>query len=253
MAARRHQARRGSPLYMTPALELLFKSREAVKKNFGLFALLYFLPLVVGLSNGFWVVGSQRHLTPDTLDAANAVGNSTLPAYAYGRFDFIFLIAMAIAVVIKIMQQAAQLRAAEGKDVKLKALWRVVKKRGWQFLGLYISVTVVTAVWLIPAFITRNMIVELICFIPAAIMLRRYFVAPFVLLENEGMSFWQAMERSAQMTKKDSRSVYTMIGVMLVFALFGIVPYVGWLIAFALLFYYSCAPAIRYQELKRLS
>jgi len=251
MALRKPRGRRGSPLYMTPALELLFKSRSIVKKDFWVFAFLYIFPLVIGLSNGFWVVDTQRHFTPDTLDAANAVGVPTLPAYAYARFSFIFLIAMAIAVVLKVMLQAAQLRAAEGQKVSLKVLWPVAKKRGWQFFGLYLAVSILVCIWLIPAFLFRDMLIELICFIPAIIMLRRYFVAPYVLLENEDMTVWQAIERSAQLTKHDPWSVYPLIGVMALFALFGIIPYLGWLIAFLLLFYYSAAPTIRYQELKK--
>jgi uncharacterized membrane protein len=251
MALRKPRGRRGSPLYVTPALELLFKSREMVKKNFKVFAVLYFFPLVIGLSNGFWVVDSQRHFTPDTLDAANAIGTPALPAYAYAHFSFIFLVALALAVVLKIMLQAAQLQAAEGHKVSLKVLWQVVKKRGWQFFGLYLAVSILICIWLVPAFLFRDMLIELICFIPAIIMLRRYFVASYVLLENKDMGVWQAMERSARLTGRDSWSIYALIGVMALFALFGIIPYLGWLIAFLLLFYYSAAPAIRYQELKK--
>ena len=253
MPIKRRQHRRGSPLYVTPSLELLFVSAKKVKKNLGIFALLYFFPLVIGLSNGYWVVDTTRHLTPDTLDAATAVGNSTLPAYAYGRLTVMFIGAIIIAVVTKIMLNAAQLSAADDKKISLRPLWMVVRTRGLQFLSLYVATTALTVVWLIPAFLFRDIVIELICFIPAALMLRRYFVAPYVLLENHNMTIWQAMQKSAEITHRDSLSVYTMIGVMLLFALFGIVPIIGWIAAFALLFYYSAAPAIRYLELKRLS
>jgi len=249
----RPRARRGSPLYMTPALELLFHSYPLVKKNLSIFSLLYFFPLVVGLSNGFWVVDLERHLTPDALDAANAVGNPMLPAYSYGRLTLMFIVAITIATVAKIMLHSAELRAAEDKRIKPLPLWRLVKTRWQQFLGLYIVSSAIISVWLIPAYLDRHMWLELICFIPALYFLRKYFLAPYVLLDNPEMNFWQAMSRSSEMTGKDPRSIYSMIGVMLIFALFGIIPFIGWIFAFGLLFFYSAAPAIRYRELKRLT
>ena len=253
MALRKSPARRGSPLYMTPAFELLPKSYDVVRANLRIFGLLYILPLIVGLSNGFWAVDTQRHLGPDTLDATNAVANSALPAYSYGRFGSIFLIALAVAVALRIMLHAAELRAVEEKSLKLKTLFGIVRRRWQQFFGLYVAVSIVTFIWLLPALVYRHMWFEAICFIPVAIMLRRYLVAPYVMLEHPELSVWAVMERSAALTKKDSWSVYLILGTMVLLALFGIVPYIGWMFAFALLFFYSCAPVIRYKELKRLS
>ena len=237
---------------MTPAFELLPKSYDVVRANMGIFTLLYLLPLIVGLSNGFWVVDTRRHLGPDTLDAANSVANSALPAYSYGRFGIIFFIALAVAVLLRIMLHAAELRAVEDQSLKLKSLWRIASQRWQQFFGLYVAVSIVTFVWILPAVVYRHMWFEFICFIPVAIMLRRYMVAPYIMLEHKDLSVWEVMQRSAAMTKKDSWSVYLMIGTMLLFALFGIIPFIGWIFAFALIFFYSCAPVIRYKELKRL-
>lgn len=237
----RHKPRKGSPLYVTPAFDLFPKSYELVRDNFTLFALLYFLPLVVGLSNGTWVVDSRRSWHNDVPVVANTVGNSTLPAWAWGGLGLAFIIALALGVIIQIMIQAAQLEAAHGRRPKFSHLWRTVQKRGWQMFGLYVAVGLVTLVGFI------------LLIIPGIIMLRRYFVASYVLLENENISIWQAMERSAAMTKRDSRSVYSIMAVLVIFTLFGVLPLIGWLIAFGLRFFYNLAPALRYQELKRLS
>lgn len=237
---------------MVPALELLFPSYDALKQNFRIFALLYIFPVIVGLSNGFWVVDTNRHLKIDSLDAANAVVVPGLPAYAYGRLGVFFLLALIVAIIVRMMLQVAQLKSAQGKKITVLSLWRVVKQRWQQLLALYIASSLIISVWMIPAFIDHRTWVEIVCFIPALYFLRRFFVAPYVLIEHQEMNFWQAMARSSELTHKDSRSVYTLIGVMLLFALFGIVPFIGWIFAFWLLFMYCVAPAIRYQELKRL-
>ncbi len=236
----RSRGRRSSPLYVTPAFDLLPKSYGLVKTNLRIFALLFIFPLIIGLSNGFWVVDTQRHLRADILDAFNAVGNATLPSYSFAKFGITFLIALAVAASLQVMMQTAQLYAAKHKKIKLSHLWQTLKGRGLQMFYLYSVVSILSAVGLV------------IFVIPGLIILKRYFLAPYVLLENEDMSIWQAMERSSALTKRDSWSVYTMIGVMLLFSLFGIVPYIGWIAAFLLHFFYSVAPVLRYQELKRL-
>lgn len=236
----RNRGRRSSPLYVTPAFDLLPASYDYVKANFKVFVILFLFPMVIGLSNGYWVVDSRRHLVPDVLNAASSLGNATLPAYSYAHFGITFLIALAIGVVIQIMANAAQLQASEDKKVRLTRVWRVVKQHWLKMLGLYTVISVLTAIGLA------------LLVIPGLIVLRRYFFAPYVLLENQDLSIWQAMEKSAEISKRNSRSVYEMLAVMLLFSLFGIVPLIGWIAAFALHFYYSVAPAIRYRELKRL-
>lgn len=248
----RPRARKGSPLYLTPAFELLPDSYAIVKAHFRIFALLYLFPLIVGLSNGFWVVDSQRHLIPDTLDAANAAAVSALPAYTYGRLGIFFVIALVIGVTLRIMIQAAQLKAVEGHKPNLNALWQTAKQRWMQFFQLYLAVSVITFIWIIPAIYFRTIGVEILCFIPVAYFLMRYLVAPYVLLEHPQMNFGQAMSESARLTGRSPRSAYSVVGVLLLFALFGIVAFIGWIAAFALIFFYTTAPALRYRELKRL-
>jgi len=237
----RHKHRRGSPLYVTPAFELFPKSYELIKNNFGTFAALYIFPLIIGLSNGTWVVDSRRSWHTDFPAGAAVLGNSTLPAYAYGGLGIALLIAMVIAIFLQIMTQAAQLEVSEGRKPKFGQLLQVARQRFWQMLGLYIWVGLITLVGFI------------LFIVPGIIMLRRYFVAPYVLLENQKMGISYAMQKSADITKRDSWSVYSIMGVMVLFALFGALPLIGWIIAFGLRFFYSAAPALRYQELKKLS
>lgn len=96
-------------------------------------------------------------------------------------------------------------------------------------------------------------LVGLILFIvPGVIFLRRYFLSPYVMLDKKA-GIKEAMARSAAISKPYSGSIWGIIGVIVLFELVGIIPYIGWLISFVLSVLYSVAPALRYQELKKLS
>lgn len=241
MARTSTRPRKTSAYNLTGAFDLLPKSYELVKKNLGAFALLWIFPLIAGLSNGVWTLGDERRLASDSQVAANAIGNGFPPAYVWGGFGLLFLLALAIGVIVQIMTHQAELEASDDKTVKIGRLWDVVKQKGWRMFGLYLLVGIITVIGFI------------LLIIPGIIMLRRYFLAPYVLLDNDNIGIWDAMEKSAHMTKKHSGSVYRIIGVMILFSLFGIVPLIGWIAAFILQFFYSVAPAIRYHELKSLS
>ena len=83
-------------------------------------------------------------------------------------------------------------------------------------------------------------------------MLRRYFLAPYVMLDtNCGIK--EAMDKSATMSKPYSRAIWGVIGVMLLIGFINVIPYIGWMVAFVLGMLYSVAPALRYQELKKIN
>lgn len=232
--------RRTSAYHLTGAFDLLPKSYRLITKNLGIFALLWLFPLIAGLSNGVWTLGEERRLGADSLVAANATGNSLPPVYVWGGFGLMFLLALAIGVIIQIMTHQAELEAAQHKKPKLSRLWSVVKDKGWQMFGLYLLVGLITLAGFI------------LLIVPGIIMLRRYFLAPYVMLDGGNMGIREAMEKSAAMTTGYSGSIYRIVGLMLLFAMFGIIPLLGWIAAFFLQFFYSAAPAIRYQELKNI-
>jgi uncharacterized membrane protein len=110
---------------------------------------------------------------------------------------------------------------------------------GWQMFGLYLLIGLYVFVGLI------------LFIVPGLIMLRRYFLAPYVLLDTR-CSIKEAMERSAAMTKPYSKYIWGVIGVMFLIGLANVIPGIGWLIAFIFGMFYSVAPALRYQELKEV-
>ena len=105
----------------------------------------------------------------------------------------------------------------------------------WRYLGLALCMVVVIGIGLI------------LFIVPGLFMLRRYFLAPFYLIDRD-MKVFDAMRASAADSKQFSAAVWGLIGVEILFALLSIV-----LVGIVLVVMYYCASAIRYTEIKKLT
>ncbi len=138
------------------------------------------------------------------------------------------------------MSQTAQLDGAKGRNFDFNDLWGVVKELGWRLLGLYIVMFLIILVGLI------------LFIIPGLIMIRRYFFAPYIMIEKK-TSIREALDQSAALSLLNTGSVWGIIGVMFLIGLVNIIPIIGGLASFALGALYSVAPALRYEQLKKLA
>jgi uncharacterized membrane protein len=119
-------------------------------------------------------------------------------------------------------------------------LWHVVKSMGWRLLGLYVVMGLIILVGLI------------LFIIPGLILIRRYFLAPYVMIDKK-VSIREALDHSAALSKLNAGSIWGIIGVMILIGMVNIIPIIGGLASFVLGSLYSVAPALRYQELKKLA
>jgi len=240
----KHRARLGSPLRLHGSLELFGQSRKLVQKNIWIFGPLYALPLLFSFHSWEWTpaIGSQNgHWWTTYSWFGSGLSASAVPSYLWYSFIGIsllwFVFVLAIGTIVQVMSQEAQLEATQGQSLNFIKLWAVVKQIGWRMFGLYLVIGLYVIVGLI------------LFIIPGLIMLRRYFLAPYVMLDTK-CSVKDAMERSAEMTKPYSKYIWGIIGIMFLIGLFNVIPAIGWIIAFILGMFYSVAPALRYQELK---
>ena len=247
MARTSTRPRRGSPQHFTPAFSLLRPSYEIIKKHIWIFGPLYVVPFIFAFHTWLWTP-SGVNATNDPfwhrfIDVGPAWSASPLPIFtSYGLIGFAFfwfLFTIAAGTIVQIMSQEAQLEGAEGHEVIMfDKLWKVVRETGWKMLGLYM-------------FIFAYIVVGLILFIiPGLIFIRRYFLAPYVMLDKRPKSISEAMEISARISKPNSGAIWGIIGVIFLIGVVSIIPIIGWLLSFALGVAYSIAPALRYQELK---
>jgi hypothetical protein len=239
----RSRARLGSPLRLHGSFELFGQSRKLVQKNIWIFGPLYVLPLLFSFHSWEWTPALDGN-QGDHWTRYSWLGSgfsSSVPSYlwySFIGFSILWVIfVLAAGTIVQIMTQEAQLEAAEGKNLDFGRLWAVTKELGWRMFGLYLLI----GLYILVGFI--------LLIIPGLIMLRRYFLAPYVMLDTK-CGITEAMERSAEISKPYSGYVWGIIGVMFLIGLLNVIPGVGWMIAFVFGMFYSVAPALRYQELK---
>ncbi len=239
MARTSKRARKTSPLNLPSAFDLFTPSKEIVLKNIWIFGPLYAVPFVFWLHSWIWspLPNQPAHWWQSGRDLSSGWTGSPLPTY--GTFLVVgfsllwFIIIAFLGTAVQIMTQEAQLRAVQGERLDFQDLWKVVKQIGWRMFGLYIVTTLLV-------------IVSLLTFTA------RYFLAPYVMLEKR-VGIREALDQSAELTRDHRGSVWGILGVMILIGLFNIIPILGGLVSFALGGLYSVAPALRYQQLKRLT
>lgn len=221
---------------LTGAFDLFGKSAELVQKNLNMFILLFLLPFVMTL------ISSVRS-TRSSQWSISSGSISGLPTYAFGGIlgaAFIFTILLIVAsVFIQAMTYILELKAAAGQTPDFKDLFDTAKKYWLRLFGLGIIVGVLTVLGLI------------LFIVPGLIVIRRYYLAAFVLIDKD-VAITEAMMQSAEMSKPYSGWVWSVIGVTILLSLPGAIPVIGGVISLVLAMFYSVAPALRYQELKKL-
>ncbi len=241
----RPKPRRTSVFNLPSAFELFKPSRDLIIKNLHVFGPLYILPFLYLASSWLWNIhathgGQYWHLQFESRTAG--ITSPTIPLYSsyLVGFSLLALVGLVLAIIVQIMLPKAQLDAAEDRAPSLQRGWATVKELGWRLVGLYVVVGLIVLVGFI------------LLIVPGVIMLRRYYLAQYVMMDKK-CGIKEAMDTSAAMTKPYSYWVLTVIGVMFLISLVSIVPIVGSLVSFGLAALYSVAPALRYQQLKKLA
>ena len=234
------KARRGSPLYLPSAFDLFKPSRDLVLDNLHVFGWLFALPLIFWVHSWLWTPAAGGHFWNRFTDANYSWTFPSSYNAAFIGFSILwFVIAIAAGTIVQIMSQKAQLEVSSGKRPELGELWTFVKLRWLSMLKIYVSVIGIT-------------LLGFVLIIPRFIFLRRYFLAPYVMIEKN-CSVKEAMRRSADLSRTNTGSVWGVIGVLFLIDLLGILPLIGSLASFAVGSLYSVAPALRYQQLKKLT
>ncbi|MDB5161409.1 MAG: hypothetical protein JWO96_789 [Candidatus Saccharibacteria bacterium] len=232
-------------MHITPSFDLFSKSKQLVLDNLNILWPFFLLQLLFLMNN--WLtnpasVHGTNRVGYDITGHSVGIASPTFPNYSWSLFlgiGFFAIIWIVVSIIFQIMLQRAQLDIIEGKKSSFSHLWATVKELGWRMVGLYL----LTGLYIL---------IGLILIIPGIIMFRRYFLAPYVMLDRK-CSIKEAMERSAAISKPYSGYIWGVIGVMVLISLLGIIPFIGSLVAFVVGALYSLAPALRYQELKKLS
>jgi hypothetical protein len=220
-----------------PSAFKLFKpSWEAVKLNFWTFILLALAPMVL------WAIaaiagGSNAAFEksgPAVETGLTALNGTALVAGVLVMLVLIFVIGPALVYT--------QVKSVQAQKVGVGDAFKKGLHYALRFLGLSICVGLLVVVGLI------------LLIVPGLIMIRRYFLSTYLLIEQD-QGVFETMRRSAALSKGNGRSmaIWGVIGVTFLISLLGIIPILGTIASFVLGIAYYCAPAVRYFQLKGLA
>jgi hypothetical protein len=241
----RSRARKSSPLYLPSAFELFTPSKDIVLNNIWIFGPLYAVPFIFWVHSWIWSPLPNQHvrLWQHADGFSSGWVGSPLPTnltfMVVGLSVLWFLLITVIGTIVQIMTQAAQLEGAQGRHLDFENLWQSVKKFGWRLVGLYIVTGLIILVGL------------LLLIVPGLIMIRRYYLSAYAMLDKD-LGIREALDESARLSKKNTGAVWGVLGVMLLIGFINIIPIIGSLLSFVFGGLYSIAPAIRYEQLKKL-
>jgi len=211
---------------LASSLSLFVPSMNAFTKNLPTFIILLALPFLVTLSNYGNGMGNNNNITIDTPVILGII--------------FSVAIFLVIYVILGALTTKLQLEAAKGKVVSLRQLWASTKSRIVTFGLLCIAIGALVTVGLI-AFI-----------IPGIIFIRRYVMAPYILLDNDDMTISEAMNKSAEMSKPYASYIWGVIRMVILLSFTTVIPFTGPILSFALTSIYGIALPLRYLEIKKL-
>ena len=213
---------------LTGSFDLLPVSAQRVWKYKELFIILNALPLLSTLSSVF-----------ESNTTSAEISRTGIPAFGAGSAALVAITAV-IYIILNSMLLGLEMSAAQNKSSSLGKLWEFARSYTFKLLGLAIVLTITILGGLI------------LFIIPGIIFLRRYFLAPYILID-QNVGIIESMNRSAEMTRPYKGYIWSMLQVFLIIivisGLFGIL---GAIAATLLSIAYSVAPALRYFELKKL-
>jgi magnesium-transporting ATPase (P-type) len=201
-------------------------SKELVMQNLPIFAVVFGIPLF------FSVVSSVNQPTNQSMDK--------FPSFS-PEVAALVAITIVVSVLFAVMAVGLTLHVAKKQTPTFSDLWEFSRIYFLRMLGLWLLMFVIIGVGLI-AFI-----------VPGLIFLRRYFLAPYVLVDK-GLSIVDSLKESARISKPFSKSVWTLIGLSIAISLIAnpVFNIVGIVLSSILSLLFSVAPALRYYELKKL-
>lgn len=230
---------------LTNAFDLFGKSYAIVKSNLNTYALVYAIPAAMMIAGVIQLIDNNRS---NGWNWGQAFSSSVWGPS--GGSDSSFETASAIlaiflffgAIISYFLAIILNLRAAQGKALAFRDVWNELWRAGLWFK--MIGLGLLTILILIAGFI--------LLIIPGIILLWRLYLAPYILVDKQTTSM-DALTISWNMTKGYAWPIYSIILFSVLLSLPSILPIAGGLISFILGVAYAAAPAIRYQEIKKLT
>lgn len=216
---------------MTPSWDLLKPSISLVREHYLPVIYLFFLPGLLG------VLGSTLIGTPDFTDKDFELTQQ--------QMNGVFILALGFVWQVFNLGPLTlfQLRGVDKKvGSSLAEFYKDGLRYDLRLIGYYIVFGLLFILGLI------------LFIIPGLIVLRRYFLAPYYLVDRN-LSIREALKQSGEASKPYSASIWGVIGVQIALVIFGsliqsIIPLIGILIGEVIVCLYLFLGPLRYREIE---
>lgn len=212
-----------------PAAALFRPSAKAILDNLWTYLVLMIAPLLFFSAVFAFQIGYRTE---------GVQGTDSFKIIIEPLFNVIMLAGVVYSLLAYGPLTYTYLQSAKGRVVGLQEAFR----KGLPFLPRLLGLSVVTALMVIGGF--------LLFIVPGIIMLRRYYLAPYYLIDHD-LSIPAALIRSANESKLASGAVYGLIGVQILIAFASVIPLIGTYINMVLQILFAAAPAVRYEEFRK--
>ena len=167
----------------------------------------------------------------------NRVGETSDSPFLIALAVVIGLVALIAAIVLFSAFVPVGLKSVRGKKVGYNEAVNLGKRYAWRLFLLGLASGAIILIGFI------------LLIVPGLFMLRRYYLAPYFLVDRD-LGVFEAMRQSAEASIKFSGPVWGLIGVEILLGILSIIPAVGVILGIPQLLY-SFAPAKRYDELQK--
>lgn len=213
------------------SIDLLIPSIKGIYNNLPVFFLLLVVPALLSLIRGTMPEVPEQ---PTVEDLVSALNSAVTPFMMLGGF---------LALIFYPLLTAAQWRAAKQpeKTVSFASLRKLTLQQYFRLIGVLLLTFVAVFFGLI------------LFILPGIIAFRMFALAPFYLLERD-LGVVESMKTAARETKPYSWSIYGILGIIILFTLFGAAGgVIGVVLSNVLTLLYNLAFALRFHEINGLS
>lgn len=217
-----------------PSAFLLFDaSWQALKNNAGSIVGLVLMPFLASIPVFFIVI----LLAYGAASVDSSVSGADKPLGVGLAVMLVYLAMSVIVIIASAGMVVATISAARGKKTKFTEALKQGSKNFWRYFGLNVCISIVVLIGLV------------LLIVPGLFMLRRYFLAPYYLIDRK-LGVFEAMEQSAAEAKRFG-GIWDMLGVIFLICLLSFIPVIGTFVSLAFSVLYLCAPAIRYIQISK--
>ncbi len=216
-----------------PGAFSLFKpSWEAVKLNLSTFLSLIIVPFILQLGYTAYIFAHSPHTTTSLYGTTST---STNVNFFSGSYWVFIAVSVLINLIIGPALVLTQIKSAQGVKIGATQALKEGLRYIWRFIGLIICLYVVIAIGFV------------LLIVPGVFLLKRFLMSPYAMFRDK-LGVIASMKQSAKLSKQPG-AVWGLMGVFLLLSLLSLIPVLGWIVGFVGYIAYSCAIAIRYEQL----